>query len=92
VGASPTRSKPPRGAYREDFAIRLEALDAKRQGLGITQKEWAARANLDPATVRRMLNKGQAFKRTVNALTLALRELEKEQRRQHTMFRIGGAA
>lgn len=76
-----------RGPYREDFSERLGAIEARRRALGITQTELAMRAGVDRTTLQRALASGRAFRRTLNALTLAVRELEKEGRRKETLFR-----
>lgn len=79
-----------RGAYREDCRQQLDALEAKRVAAGVTMDEWAARAGVSRRNLRYIMKDGRAFRRTLNALTFAMRELAKERQRAGQMF--AGAA
>lgn len=81
-----------RGAYRSDCRAQLDALEAKREAAGITQNEWFFRAGISRATGQRILADGKAFQGPLNALSFALRELEKEKRREQQLFAEVAAA
>lgn len=77
---------PVRGPYKALRQAELEAIEAKRKRLGITKKALAARAGIDVSGLRLILRSGRAFRRTVVALKMALRSLEKEQKAQAGLF------
>lgn len=75
-----------RAPYRRDFTDRLAAIEARRQRAGVTIKDLCERAGVADATYRRMRRARMAFERQVNALSMALRSIERDRRTAAALF------
>lgn len=73
--------KKKRKPYRRDASAKLVAIEERRTRAGITQHQLFSRAGIARATYQRAVRDGLMFDRHINALMLALRELEKEKGR-----------
>lgn len=81
-----------RGPYKPDKREELERLDLKRKRAGVTVDELADRAGVDRRTFQRIRRTGLIFPRTLIALRMALRALEKERKAAAELFPSGGDA
>jgi len=75
--------------YRSIHQRELERIEARRVAAGVTLAELCDKSQVSQATYRRMRGSGRAFKRHVNALSMAMRTLEGERRRDDELFPFG---
>lgn len=75
-----------RGPYAPDAREAIDRIEANRERLGITVAQLAQRAGISERQLINIRKSGRAFKRKVNALRMALRALEKEQKLAGALF------
>lgn len=81
-----------RGPYRGDYRETLAGVERERRELGISIAELAGRAGMSERKLNRARRTGLAFRRDVNALRMAIREIKKQQRQQVRLFRREGTS
>ncbi len=75
-----------RGPYAPDAREAIDRIEANRERIGVTVAQLAQRAGISERQLINIRKSGRAFKRKVNALRMALRALEKEQKLAGTLF------
>lgn len=80
-----------KGPYRPDQADKLAALEERRQRSGATIEQLAERAGMTARTLYRIRRTRLAFPRQINALSMALRSIERDARQAAALFTDEGA-
>lgn len=67
-----------RGPYRPDQQQAIARLERRRQRLGVSLEDLAARSGVRLRRLYRVRSEGRAFARDIKALRFALRAIERE--------------
>lgn len=67
-----------RSFYRPQNRARIDALEARRRELGMTQEQLCLNAGMSVRAYRQMLRDGRGFPGRLNALALSLRAFDRQ--------------
>lgn len=80
------RTKSEREPYKPAEPAAIATIEAKRLELGVSVATLAERAGMGERKLRRIRKSKRAWKRDINALRMALRSIERDQKNDDELF------